>query len=66
MSGCAQGGRAVPNPPMRITVEFANGEKPWSYPMALNGREVVGIDVSGIPSGVPVTVGGALYAPVVG
>jgi len=52
MSDCANGGRNVPDrngyPTMRLRVEFAGEEQPWMYPIALNGREVIGIYVDGV------------------
>ena len=52
MSDCANGGRGVYARPdghgtLRLRIEFHGGEKPWEYPVALNGRHVRAVYVGG-------------------
>ena len=56
MSDCTQGGRRVPLPPLRLRVDFADSEKPWSCPMALNGRTPMAVRIDGVPKGCVVPV----------
>lgn len=48
MSSCVNGGRDVPNPVLRLRVEFAGEHDPWEYPLALNGRRVEAVYVGGV------------------
>lgn len=58
MSDCSNGGRNVYQRPrgrdvMRVHMDFdvhgQNMRPDWDYPFALNGRELKGISVDGVP-----------------
>lgn len=52
MSDCAHGGREVYELACKIEIKFKNQERPWVYPLALNGREIEAV-----------TIGGVVYEP---
>lgn len=47
MSDCANGGRNTYEPACRIEIEFDDG-RPWTYPLALNGRTIGRVTIGGI------------------
>lgn len=40
--------RGKPNPTMELKAEFAGQEKPWVYPLALNGRKLEAFYINGV------------------